>query len=77
MDYLRTFSCRNFTAIAESFDTSWVNQYSVLVREYGSSDSQTNGSLTPDEARAIPGWRLYVVGIYYILVTIGTVGCDI
>lgn len=65
---------RNFTASAEGFDGTWINLYSVFIREYGSADSQTNGILTVDEAGGIPGWRRYVVGLYYVLVTIGTVG---
>ena len=66
--------CRNFTAIAEGFDGTWINLYSVFIRIYGSADSQTNGELTPDEARAIPGTHRYLVGMYYTLVTVGTVG---
>ena len=66
---------RNFTAIAENFNSTWINEYSVLVRVYGSADSQANGALTSQEAAAIPGPHRYLVGLYYVLVTIGTVGC--
>jgi len=66
--------CRNFTAIAENFNSTWINLYSVFIRMYGSADSQTNGMLTPEEAAAIPGTHRYLVGMYYVLVTVGTVG---
>lgn len=64
----------NFTAIAENFNSTWINLYSVFIRMYGSADSQTNGMLTPEEAAAIPGTHRYLVGMYYVLVTVGTVG---
>lgn len=64
--------CRNFTAIAEGLESTWVNNYSVFVRVYAQDSSAD--SLTKDEAKSIPGPHRWLVGFYYILVTIGTVG---
>ena len=65
---------RNFVAIAEGLDNTWVNYYSVFVRAYTSDPSSDPSSLTKAEAHTIPGPHRYLVGTYYILVTIGTVG---
>ena len=66
------FLCRNFVAIAENFDNTWVNYYTVFVRQYATDSSAS--SLTAEEASRIPGPHRWLVGTYYILVTIGTVG---
>ena len=44
----------------------------MFVRIYATDSDAT--SLSADEARAIPGTHRWLVGTYYILVTIGTVG---
>ncbi|KAK9814109.1 hypothetical protein WJX72_000796 [[Myrmecia] bisecta] len=61
----------NFVALQEGYNNTWVNHYVVFTREY---DASGRGYLTPEECRQIHDSKLWLAGVYYITVTIGTIG---
>ncbi|KAK9807740.1 hypothetical protein WJX72_007807 [[Myrmecia] bisecta] len=60
----------NWVAKEEGLEDTWVNYYAPFVRHYGDGASQ----LTQAQAASIPGPLRYLTGLYYVIVTIATVG---
>ncbi|GAB4813507.1 hypothetical protein N2152v2_000553 [Parachlorella kessleri] len=65
------FGIRNFIAIKEGFENTWLNPVAQLVRHYSHDGVSL---LTPEEAAAIPGPRRWLTGFYFTLVTMATLG---
>ncbi|KAI7843229.1 hypothetical protein COHA_003209 [Chlorella ohadii] len=61
----------NFTAGAQEWDNTWVNHYEPFVRQYG---DETSFELTKDQAMDVSRIWMYIVGNYWALSTIATVG---
>ena len=59
---------RNFIAIKEGFENTWLNPIAQLVRHYSHDGVSL---LTPEEAAAIPGPRRWLTGFYFTMVTVG------
>lgn len=62
---------RNWIAIKEGFEGTWLNPIPALVRQYSADGA---GVLTADELAAVPGAHRYVAGLYFSTVTIATLG---
>ena len=58
-------------AIKQGFVNTWLNPVQQLVRQYGQPGA---AALTPAELAAVPAPRRYLVGIYFSVVTIATLG---
>jgi hypothetical protein len=61
----------NFTAGAQGWQNTWVNFYEPFVRNYGDDASF---ELTSDQVESVSRVWLYIVGNYWALSTIATVG---
>lgn len=64
-------ACRNFIAIQQGFEGTWLNPISALVRAYGTDGASV---LSPEEAAGIPAADRYVAGVYWTVVTVATLG---
>ncbi|KAL0053143.1 hypothetical protein WJX82_001510 [Trebouxia sp. C0006] len=61
-----------FVAQREGYEDTWINNYSPFVSEYAADASAS--LLTSQEARAIPGPRVYLAAAYWSLTTVSTIG---
>lgn len=62
---------RNFIAIKEGFEGTWLNPVAALVRRYGDG---SGAPLAPAEVAAIPPGTRYAFGFYFSVVTVATLG---
>ncbi|BDA50689.1 probable potassium/sodium hyperpolarization-activated cyclic nucleotide-gated channel [Coccomyxa sp. Obi] len=64
----------NFTARREGCTNTWVNRFGVFLHTYGSDAANTAGILGPDECVAVPEAAKWLGGMYFMLVTMLSIG---
>lgn len=64
-------SGRNFIAIKEGLEGTWLNPIAALVRRYSADGASP---LTAEELAGVPAGERYVLGLYFSAVTIATLG---
>ncbi|CAL8465088.1 g4623 [Coccomyxa elongata] len=64
----------NFTARREGCNNTWVNRFGVFLHTYGSDAANTAGVLGPDECADVPDPAKWLGGMYFMLVTMLSIG---
>lgn len=62
---------RNFIALKEGLENTWLNTVASLVRRYSADGASP---LTSAELAGVPGGERYVLALYFSAVTIATLG---